>query len=231
MTAKVKLSSRLLTDAFWSIMFQKDDELLREKQALFDRLYDLDLLRSKADYNTGSISAIAAWSLYNVVRHFKPRRIIEVGTFIGKSTISMASALKDQKLSGDIYTCDGSNDIELPWNEVPRIHQFRKTLSGEMFKAVDAPVDLVFLDGRLKKQDLEPLDSLITKETIIVLDDFEGMEKGVINLTLLAALETLKDHFLLYPPSAAWLAQRGYVSHSITAVLIPTSRFAFTRQG
>src|SRR5687767_14330780 len=111
MPAKVKLSSRLLTDVFWSIMFQKDEELLSEKAALFQGLARLDDLRAEADYNTGSISPVAAWSLYNVVRHFRPKRILEVGTFIGKSTMSMATALEDQKAPGDIFTCDGSNDI------------------------------------------------------------------------------------------------------------------------
>jgi predicted O-methyltransferase YrrM len=212
-------------------MFQKDEELSAEKEALFSRLARLDDLRAEADYNTGSISPVAAWSLYNVVRHFRPKRIIEVGTFIGKSTVSMAAALEDQKVSGDIFTCDGSNEIRLPWDGMTHIHQFPKTTSGEMFKAIDGPCDLVFLDGRLKKQDLELLDPLITDDTIFVLDDFEGMEKGVINLTLLMGMEKLKEHFLLFPASTGWLAQRGFISHSVTAVLIPKSKFAFTRQG
>lgn len=231
MAAKVKLSSRLLTDIFWSVLFQKDDERLAEREALFQSLARLDDLRAVADYNTGSISPAAAWSLYNLVRHFRPKRIIEVGTFIGKSTISMATAMDDQQAPGEIFTCDGSNTITLPWNGRTRIQQFQKTLSGDMFKAIEAPCDMVFLDGRLKKQDLQLLDPLITSETLFVLDDFEGMEKGVINLTQLMSLEKLRDHFLLYPPSTSWLADRGYTSHSVTAVLMPVSRFSFTRQG
>lgn len=231
MTVKIKLSPRLMTDVFWSIMFQKDEERLSERDALFSRLARLDDLRATADYNTGSISAAAGWCLYNLVRHFQPKRIVEVGTFIGKSTISMASALDDQGVAGDIYTCDGSNDIRLPWEGRARLHQFPKTTSGDLFRAIDAPCDMVFLDGRLKKQDLEVLDPLITSDTLFFLDDFEGMEKGVINLTLLRGMEKLKDHFLINPPSTGWLAERGYTSHSVTAVLLPTSRFVFTRQG
>jgi predicted O-methyltransferase YrrM len=231
MAAKVKLSSRLLTEVFWSIMFQKDEERLDEREALFRRLNSLESLRTTADYNTGSISAAAGWCLYNVVRHFKPKRIIEVGTFIGKSTVSMAAALDDQQVFGEIFTCDGSNAIELPWDGQTRIRQFPKTLSGDMFAAIDAPCDMVFLDGRLRKQDLQLLDPLITEDTIFVLDDFEGMEKGVINLTQLMSMEKLRNHFLLFPPSTSWLAQRGYTSHSVSAVLMPMSSFVFTRQG
>lgn len=231
MSAKLKLSSRLLTEVFWSIVFQNDEERIAEKEALFRRLSRLEDLRDAADYNTGSISAAAAWCLYNVVRYFGPSRIIEVGTFIGKSTTAMAAAMDDQQAPGEIFTCDGSNDITLPWEGRTRIRQFPKTLSGEMFKTIDAPCDMVFLDGRLKTQDLQLLDRLITRETFFVLDDFEGMEKGVINLTQLMGLEKLHDHFLLYPPSIGWLAERGYTSHSLTAVLIPVSWFHFTRQG
>ena len=100
-----------------------------------------------------------------------------------------------------------------------------------MFAAIDAPCDMVFLDGRLRKQDLQLLDPLITEDTIFVLDDFEGMEKGVINLTQLMSMEKLRNHFLLFPPSTSWLAQRGYTSHSVSAVLMPMSSFVFTRQG
>lgn len=231
MAAKVKLSSRLLTDVFWSIILQKDEERLAEKDALIQRLNRLEALRDVADYNTGSISVTAGWCLYSLVRHFRPKRIIEVGTFIGKSTISMAAALEDQRAPGEIFTCDGSNDIKLPWEGETRIQQYPKTSSGDMFKAIEAPCDMVFLDGRLKKADLELLDPLITPDTLFFLDDFEGMEKGVINLTQLMSMEKLKNHFLVYPPATSWLSERGYTSHSVTAVLIPVSRFAFTKQG
>lgn len=231
MVVKVKLSSRLLTDVFWSIVFQKDEERVAEKEALFQRLNRLEDLRAEADYNTGSITPAAAWSLYSLVRYFRPKRIIEVGTFIGKSTISMAAALDDQKISGQIFTCDGSNSIKLPWEGRSRIQQFPMTTSGEMFKSIEGPCDLVFLDGRLKKADLELLDALITTDTIFFLDDFEGIEKGVINVTQLMTMEKLANHFLLFPPSTDWLAKRGYTSHSVTAVLLPVSRFAFSKQG
>lgn len=212
-------------------MLQNDEELVAEKEALFQRLVRLDDLRDTADYNTGSISPAAAWCIYNLVRHFRRKRIIEVGTFIGKSTISMAAAMDDGGVAGEIFTCDGSNDIKLPWDGRPQIHQFPKTFSGDMLQSIDGPCDMVFLDGRLKKSDLQLLDPLITEETLFALDDFEGMEKGVINLTQLRTMDKLKNHFLIYPPSAEWLAARGFTSHSLTAVLMPVSWFVFARQG
>ena len=49
----------------------------------------------KADYNTGSISFAGSWSLYSWSKYFEPCKIVEVGTFIGKSTWSMAKALDE----------------------------------------------------------------------------------------------------------------------------------------
>ena len=41
--------------------------------------------------------------------------------------------------------------------------------------------DLFFLDGRLQDGDLNLLPSMTHTKTVFVLDDFEGLEKGIIN--------------------------------------------------
>ena len=45
----------------------------------------------------------------------------------------------------------------------------------------DTKFDIVHLDGRLKQEDFNLLKNNITEKTIFILDDFEGIEKGVIN--------------------------------------------------
>ena len=52
---------------------------------LFSELLNLEKLRKKADYNTGTISNAAAWCLYCIVKYFSPKNIMEIGTFIGKA--------------------------------------------------------------------------------------------------------------------------------------------------
>lgn len=235
MPSNIKLSSRLLSDVFWSVVLKKDDERQTQKQALVERLVQCDGLRSEADYNTGSISVTDAWCLYNLVRHFQPSRIIEIGTFIGKSTVSMASAMDHNQsmgqAPGQIFTCDLSNSIRIPWDGMAQIHQHVKTSSGDMLRSLTGPFDMVYLDGRMPKEDLPLLDAQITDQTLFVLDDFEGMEKGVVNTIQLMTLKKLSTHFLIYPPSPGLLASRGHLSHSLTSVLMPVSWFAFTRQG
>ena len=50
-----------------------------------------------------------------------------------------------------------------------------------MLKNETISPDLVLIDGRLQNEDLVLFEKLINTQTIILLDDFEGVEKGLIN--------------------------------------------------
>jgi hypothetical protein len=100
-----------------------------------------------------------------------------------------------------------------------------------MLKTLNGTFDFCFLDGRLTEEDLSLIDNLINENTIIALDDFEGMEKGVINLINLRKLQKLNNHFLAYPPTENYLQKLGLNSYSLTAVLLPISLVKFTSQG
>ena len=43
-------------------------------------------------------------------------------------------------------------------------------------------IHLLHLDGRLQIEDFDLLKNNFTEKTILILDDFEGNEKGVVNL-------------------------------------------------
>ena len=67
-----------------------------------------------------------------------------------------------------------------------------------MFKDIaerGAKVDLIYLDGRLSQQDVDPLNKIIHDKTVFVLDDFEGTEKGVANAMMLES----PGRVLIYP--------------------------------
>jgi hypothetical protein len=231
MPSKVKLSSRLLSDIFWRLILTQDEERGPEKAALHTRTLALEPLRELAEYNTGSINFVQSWLLYAVVRYFKFQRVAEVGTFIGRSASAIGSGMDDAGVQGEIFTCDFSNSMALPWSGAAVLRQFPKTSSTDMLQQLDGVFDFVFLDGRLTSDDLPLLDNLITADTIFGLDDFEGMEKGVANLFALARLAKLKRHFLLHPPSQALVTERGFTSYSLMAMLVPVSIFEFARQG
>ena len=227
----IRLSVARLSKVFWEIICDSS-ELLNSNvvDKTMESLIDLESLRENADYNTGSISLGQALLLYLTVNFFKPKRIIEVGTFIGRSTLAMAHAMDINRRDGEIYTCDFSNNIAVPWNGETRIIQFPMQSSVAMFQKLDGEFDFLFLDGRVNDEDLINLDRLVTQNTIIALDDFEGMEKGVINLTFLRKLKKFSGHQLFYPMSESAMAENKLRGKSTLALLVPRSLIQFTNQ-
>lgn len=225
------LSPRVLAEVAWDRILISDEERLDEMARLRRRLNGLEALRQKADYNTGSIAFAAAWCLYSLVRQFGASRIIEVGTFIGKSTIAMASAMDDDGAPGEVFTCDMSNRLDLPWDGQSRITQFQATGSTDMLKQLTGSFDFAFLDGRVSVADVEHLERLLTSDAIVALDDFEGMEKGVANLSVLRSRPRFANHALVYPAPTPLLRARGFTSYSLTAFLMPASRLQIAAQG
>ena len=151
-----------LSTVFWSKVL--DNAFLKQKtiqKDFFIKIDSLDKLRKESDYNTGSISSSASWSLFSIVFFFKPKIIIEVGSFIGKSTISMALAadLNIDQNKCEIYCCDSSNKIIFPDISETTIQQFHKTSSTEMLRSFSADMkfDMIHLDGRLQKEDFNLL--------------------------------------------------------------------------
>jgi hypothetical protein len=186
----IQIGRKRLSEIVWGILdervgdypYEIIEKIVEEQQSL----------RSKAEYNTGSVPYDDAVELYKIVRFFQPAVIAEVGTFIGVSTRVMNLASNGMVV---IYTCDMSNAIDL---DTPNIHQYPKTASPDMFKALadkDWKVDLVYLDGRLGQEDIEPLNKIIHDKTVFVLDDFEGTEKGVVNALMLES----PNRVLIYP--------------------------------
>jgi len=229
---KFRLSSRLFSYIFWDSVLSNTDPIDGKKKALFEELSKLEKLRKKADYNTGSISNAAAWCLYCVVKYFKTQNIMEVGTFIGKSSWAMAKAQDDGYIeNGYLVTCDFSNDINIPWVGKSKFKQYNKKSSTVMLKNETIIPNLVFLDGRVQLEDLPIFEKLINNDTIIILDDFEGAEKGVANLIQLKKIKKLSSHFLIYPCERSSLQKFGEFSYSSIAIMMPVSFIELVAQG
>ena len=227
-----RLSQRLFSYIFWDSILTNTEINDGKREQLFSELFTLDKLRKKADYNTGSISNAAAWCLYCVVKYFAPHNIMEIGTFIGKSSWSMAKAQDESYIDkGYLVTCDLSNDITIPWTGKTRLKQYKKQSSTDMLKKEIISPDLVLLDGRVQAEDLIFFEKLINQNTIILLDDFEGAEKGVINYMTLKKLKKLSSHFLIYPCDRSKLEKIGENSYSTTAIMLPNSLIELVAQG
>ncbi|MFZ5699088.1 MAG: hypothetical protein ACOY9J_10320 [Pseudomonadota bacterium] len=197
------------------------------------RFGELETHRSRMGYNTGSISLSAGVFLFMVANTFKPKVTVELGTFLGKSTTSLAlGAGWNDSAERDLYTVDKDNPCTLPATIGPvRIHPHPGQTSTQMYsRLVQAGVkaDLLTLDGRLQAEDLPLVRDLMHSETVILLDDFEGMEKGVVNLQVLAPLTP--GHLMLPPVQDERLQHLGILDTHCTAMLMPSSLLAITRQ-
>jgi len=199
-------------------------------------MYGLEALREKAQYNTGSISTAAQWGLFALSHLWRPEVVAEVGTFIGKSTIAMATGAEAAGVLAEVHTCDMSNRFDLPagLTQCP-IVQYPGSPSTQMLREMvedgySGRVNLFHFDGRLQKEDFPLVSSLSAPDGIVVLDDFEGVEKGVANLLNLRSSKIFADHVCVYPPSESLLRRFGFWDHATSALLVPRSVMDFTAQ-
>ena len=166
-------------------------------------------LRAKAAFNTGTISLAAMAYLYTLCARWRPTTVIEVGTFIGNSTVVFS------KFAQDVYTCDKDNDCV---RATPGVHPHPKTTSTQMLwdlvhKGVKA--DLFFFDGRIQGPDVALILRCSTRHTIYLFDDYERMEKGALNVDVL--FHYLPEHQLVQPPAQV----EGYDTTTSIAALVP----------
>lgn len=230
----VLMGRRQLSPLVWELILQSTSALSEYRRAdLYRELDALESLRHHADYNTGSISAATCWCLFSAANYFKPETIVEVGTFIGKSTLSLLRGMQFGGVQNRrIYTCDFSNDIELTFGAEGELTQFPRQSSTQMLSELHArnlQCDFLALDGRLQQEDFRYLSDILHAKSIIFLDDFEGVEKGVANASVL--MNSLqKTHNLIYPPERDFLRKFNLLDGCTTALLIPRALFTLSNQ-
>jgi len=222
-------------------------------QALYRRLYEefetevLDVfprlrammveqlkLISQMSYKTGSINLSSSLVTYLLTRKVKPSVVAEIGTFVGGSTLSMAMAMSDAGCQSEIVTCDKDNPfiIESPYNNV-KITGNSFTDSAVMLAGLaqaGRKIDLMFLDGRILPKDVELIRKIATKQTIFLIDDFEGVEKGVVNSLVLKQDPAFAHHILMLPMQLPNAEILGCLAENKVAVLIPPQMLRLTAQ-
>ena len=236
---KISINRDDISCIFWSKVGRS---MLRDFQLQSDALTraarEADSLRPFAAYNTGSVSIATMLLIAEIAKLSAPRVVAEVGTFIGNTTTALGHGLQRAlECSVDeserfIFSCDYSNDIKLPWGLRPVLVQFPLTKSVDMFNELerrDISVDLFLIDGRLSGKDLDLVSSLASNDAVILLDDFVGIEKGVVNAQLLLGQNRFAGHTLIYPPKSNDVPYLDLVGCSL-AILVPQSTFMFTRQ-
>jgi predicted O-methyltransferase YrrM len=234
------LNRARISRSVWETILDHAEQHNQLKDFLKQQLAQQDELRIDADYNTGSIPSSAAWLNFAIAKYFDPNVVAEVVTFIGKSTISLAYGMhwarkgEQVRTQKEIHTCDMSNNIilpSMPWSVL--IEQYPKQSSVQMFQTMDEKnihADIINIDGRLSVEDFDMLPKVIKEDTIILVDDFEGVEKGVANVFNLMMQPCMKGHSLVYPPERELLLNYGFTEQCFTAMLVPLKIVQFTNQ-
>lgn len=159
--------------------------------------------------STGTISEAACLYLRCLVERIRPRVVVEIGTFIGTSALVLAST------GATVYTCDKDN-AAFPGTD--QIICYPKTGSTAMLTDLVAKrvqADLFFVDGRIQPEDLALIAQLSGTRTVYAFDDYEGREKGVINVEAMRPIA--RDYQLRTPPVDVF----GLPSATTIAVLEP----------
>lgn len=100
-------------------------------------------------YNNGSFESGDAEYLYNIIRHFKPNKMIEIGS--GFSTLISIEAFKKNMLSAKSYKYEHIciEPFEQPWLEKTSAKIIRKKVESidvEMFRLLQEN-DILFIDS------------------------------------------------------------------------------------
>jgi predicted O-methyltransferase YrrM len=225
----VKISNSLLSPAIWRLILSATAFHRQAGGArFFERLDDLEKLRRQAGKNTGSISVSSAWLLFSLASYFAPARVLEIGTFIGRSALSLALGAEHAGAPCELHTCDLHNDMPLPAPAGSTIVQYGKMMSTDMLAQIakQAPsprFDMFHIDGRLADKDCSYLRDLLAEDVVVAIDDFDGVQKGVVNYMKIQAMKLLPHHILVYPCESELLQRYGLLDASTTALLLPQS--------
>jgi len=231
------INHRDISNIFWKKLFSYSSNMNPDKVSLLKFNENLDKLKNKATYKTGSINRTTQWALFSLAYFFEVKSIIEVGSYIGKSLSSLLhGSVKASLNNEDILAicCDKDNKITLPKFSKAKVHQFHKKTSTEMFKNIDKNIqfDLFHFDGRIQNEDIDYIKKFSHNESIYLFDDFEVVEKGVVNYSLMLENNIIDKtkYLIITPPNEIILKEFGFFEKCTTACVIPFSVIRFSTQ-
>ena len=199
-----------------------EDGVLQHKT----RLKNLVINFNPAPFPKDSISGSDAIFLQLSCLVERPKKIMEIGTWVGTSAYAMA-----QTSDTLIYTCDQGPDNfyihEGQESYTKRIIRHPETHSSEFLKNIDGGFDFVFVDGWLKDDDVEGIfEKCEDTFTFITHDYFRSQKipntsksklvfcKGYHDVQKMIEYGWEKGYETeLYPPSPDWYHGGFHVHH------------------
>jgi len=190
------LSDGLRTGAGEIIASYQRQLLLRDTSTGFDRAY------AKANEIPGWFDAVSAASFWAVIHEVRPRKVVEIGSYLGRSTVFAAEALRSVGVPHaeldaiDPHSGDRQSLEKLGLSEVPTLQLFRVFLaasgnaeavrmhvarSSDVLVEWSDPIDLLFVDGwhayAAVLSDIRGFGAFLTDCGIICVDDVDNYEE------------------------------------------------------
>ena len=232
----IDLSAPLVADSIWrTILIRSEDDLGSIRAELEKTLNTLDADIERMEHQTGSGRLIDTLFLHLVVRWLRPSTVVEVGTYIGKTATAMMTGMIESGAENpQLFTCDrnspfflkeqsfGSNIVGFPYTE--------GTQMFEKLVADGVSADLLYIDGRVGDMDLPLIDKLCRDDTFVMVDDYAGVEKGVVNIMMLNRLSHFDRYFLVEPVTRQLASELGFFGCGHTAMLIPNGAVRLATQ-
>ena len=180
-------------------------------------------------YNNGSYCSGDAEYLYNMIRHFKPKRIIEIGS--GNSTLMAINALEENKKQDVNYNCEHIciEPYEMPWLEKTGVKVIREkveSLDMDVFRSLGEN-DILFIDsshiirpqGDVLFEFLEILPNLNSGVLVHVHDIFspkDYLDEWIYKRHYLWNEQYLLEAFLCFNSEFRVIGALNYLSHNYT---------------
>ena len=178
-------------------------------------------------YNNGSYESGDAEYLYNIIRLFKPNRILEIGS--GHSTLIAQNAIAKNKLDNSSYTCNHVciEPYEKPWLKILDVEFVREKVENidkSFFLKLEVN-DILFIDsshiiraqGDVLFEYLELLPTLKSNVLIHVHDIFtpkDYLDDWVYNRHVLWNEQYLLEAFLIFNSEFRIIGALNYLAHN-----------------
>jgi hypothetical protein len=212
-------------------------KLLNENREVFSDNYSrLEEFHTNSCNAPNSTSKPDCFFLYLLVLQFKPKCILEAGTFIGSTAKFMAEAAKTY--GGKIHTCDPGFYFRVgkEYEDTITFHNKRAEELVQEFSASDKKIDMAFYDAPINGTDghAEQLVSLITntKDFIFAAHDYWSFPaensapracKGKQNVDAVWSAMENEDSRLYIPEFECYNSGHSQGINGCTTAIIPKS--------
>ena len=228
----------MLSQAFGLQLIERGAHLRPVFEQTLHPLFSSRLLDPKLQGNDfGSIRLGSALSLFLASYRKAPKLVAEVGTYLGNSAAAIGCGAGLTNQAVQLISCDTNPcteqpfaGLKLPEGSKANVVRGTSTKMFEFLVSKGAKLDMLHVDGRLMKADLQLLSQLLKADTLIALDDCEADEKGHMNLELLRRAGLIQNHCYVQPFPREIFRCWNLETTSLTGFLLPQSAITFTRQ-